>query len=264
MTLTKKFLWAQPEPILDVRCYSIPILRVLVLSVSKVASSASPAAIGRRRQCVAGASSTIPARSSRTHREHAQSIPRFLPSATCAAFLNPISNDLAPGNEDWPDARVRWITDRNLLDPARRRHPLHHGPRLFRAPKDRQRHCSDEMTRADNRLKQHRSRQRSAYTTRAVAEAKRSLPVPVTALWSAETRGQVTRGSWRRAETGGMASIWAWLALSQPCGRKPRNVCRYRGHAALATAASIPWSFIPPGFPSIPLLPPCRSPSPKR
>jgi hypothetical protein len=143
----------------------------------------------------------------------------FLPGATCTGVVGPdLKINCAPGNETWPDAQVRWIADRNLLESDAAKAPFYttaHG--LFGgadgwgsdiAPVDDA--CggiiASSATDHDNVR---------AYTTQAVPESDAlALPGPVTALWSAETRGQVTLVV-RNAQTGEYEASRLGLACSQ-------------------------------------------------
>ena len=121
-----------------------------------------------------------------------------------------------------PDAQVRWITDRNLLESNTAKTPFYtaaHG--LFGgaegwgsdiAPVDAGKDAACGGIIASSATDHDNVR---AYTTQAVPESDAlALPGPVTALWSAETRGQVTLVV-RNAQTGEYEASRLGLACSQ-------------------------------------------------
>ncbi len=198
ITLTKKFLWTQPEPILDMILLDSDT-QMLVLSASKVASFRLS---GGNWTPSASASLVLPRPTPRDPRGRIESTPdgfrAYLPGATCTGSLQPdLKVSCAPGNETWPDAQVRWITDRNLLESDAAKAPFYttaHG--LVGGAEG---WGSDIAPIDDNACRGIIASSTSdhdsvrAYTTQAVAESDAlPLPGPVTALWPAETRGQVT------------------------------------------------------------------------
>jgi hypothetical protein len=219
MTLTKKFLWAQPEPILDVMLLDSDT-EMLVLSASKVASFRLS---GGHWTPGASASLVLPRPIPRDPRGRIQGTPdgfrAYLPGATCTGVLEPdLKIICAPGNENWPDAQVRWITDRNLLESDAAKAPFYTTAHGFVggaegwgsdiAPIDDA--CGGIIASS---VTDHDSVR--AYTTQAVAESDAlPLPGPVTALWSAETRGQVTLVV-RNTQTGEYEASRLGLACSQ-------------------------------------------------
>ncbi len=231
MTLTKKFLWAQPEPILDVMLLDSDT-EMLVLSVSKVASfrlSSGHWTPG------ASASLVLPRPIPRDPRGRIESAPdgfrAYLPGATCTGVLEPdLKIICAPGNENWPDAQVRWITDRNLLESDAAKTPFYTTAHGFVggaegwgsdiAPVNAGNDAGKDAGKDDacggiiaSSSSDHDGVR--AYTTQAVAESDAlPLPGPVTALWSAETRGQVTLVV-RNAQTGEYEASRLGLACSQ-------------------------------------------------
>jgi hypothetical protein len=233
MALTKKFLWAQPEPILDVMLLDSDT-EMLVLTVNKVASFRLS---GGHWTPGASASLVLPRPIPRDPRGRIESAPdgfrAYLPGATCTGILQSDLNlqpDLkvtcAPGNETWPDARVRWITDRNLLESDAAKTPFYTTANgLFggaegwgsdiapvNAGKDAGKDDACGGIIASSNTDHDSVR---VYTTQALAESDAlPLPGPVTALWPAETRGQVTLVV-RNAQTGEYEASRLGLACSQ-------------------------------------------------
>jgi hypothetical protein len=219
INLTKKLLWTQEEPILDVLLFDSNT-QMLVLSVSKIASFRLT---GGNWAPNATASLVLPRPIPRDPRGRIESIPDgfrvYLPGATCTGVFEPdLKISCSPGNETWPDAHVRWVTDRNQLESDAVRTPFYttaHG--LFGgaegwgsdiAPIDDA--CSGIIASSTT---DHDSVR--AYTTQAVAESDAlPLPGPVTALWPAETRGQVTLVV-RNTQTGEYEASRLGLACSQ-------------------------------------------------
>ena len=231
MTLTKTFLWAQPEPILDVTLLDSNT-EMLVLSVSKVASFRLS---GGHWTPGASASLVLPRpipRDPRGRLENtADGFRAYLPGATCTGVLEPdLKIICAPGNETWPDAQVRWITDRNLLESDSAKMAFYTTARgLFGgaegwgsdiAPVTAGKDAGKDARKDEacggiiaSSTTDHDSVR--AYTMGAVAESEAlPLPGPVTALWTAETRGQVTLVV-RNAQTGEYEASRLGLACSQ-------------------------------------------------
>jgi len=200
-TLTKKFLWAQPEPILDVLLLNSNT-QMLVLSASKVASFRLS---GDMWTPSATASLVLPRPVPRDPRGRIEAVPEgfrvFIPGATCTGSIQPdLKIVCAPGNETWSDGQVRWIRDRNLLESDSAKGPFYstaHG--LFGgaegwgsdiAPIDAGKDDACGAIIASSTTDHDNVR---AYTTQAApASDPLPLPGPVTALWPAETKGQVT------------------------------------------------------------------------
>jgi hypothetical protein len=201
ITLTKKLLWAQPEPILDVLLLDSNT-QMLVLSASKVASFRLS---GDKWTPSATASLLLPRPVPRDPRGRIDAVPEgfrvFIAGASCTGSLQPdLKVTCAPGNETWPDAQVRWITDRNELesdavkgpfyttaqgllggaegwgsDIAAVEDPCAGGPAVI---------ASGAATDHD---------EVRAYNSPATPTSEAlPLPGPVTALWPAEKLGQVT------------------------------------------------------------------------
>jgi len=197
VTLTKKPLWAQEEPILDVLLLDSNT-QMLVLNASKVASFRLS---GDKWTGGATASLVLPRPIPRDPRGRIESAPdgfrTYLPGTTCTGVFEPdLKVTCAPGNETWLEGHVRWVTDRNMLESDTVKAPFYttaHG--LFGgadgwgsdiAPIDDA--CGGIIASSATNNDSVR-----AYTTQAVAESDAlPLPGPVTALWPAETHGQVT------------------------------------------------------------------------
>jgi hypothetical protein len=223
VTLTKKLLWAQQEPILDVMLLDSNT-QMLVLSTSKVASFRLS---GDNWTLNATASLVLPRPIPRDPRGRIERTPdgfrAYLPGATCTGSLQPdLKITCAPGNETWPDAQVRWVTDRNLLESDTVKAPFYttaHG--LFggaegwgsdiAAVEDP---CKGGDTVVASSAATDHDEVR-AYTSQATpASDALALSGPVTALWPAETRGQVTLVV-RNAQTGEYEASRLGLACSQ-------------------------------------------------
>jgi len=223
ITLTKKFLWTQPEPILDVLLLdSNP--QMLVLSGSKIASFRFS---GDKWTPSATASLVLPRPIPRDPRGRIERTPdgfrAYLPGATCTGALQPdLKVTCAPGNETWPDAQVRWVTDRNMLESDAGKAPFYSIANGFfggaegwgsdiAAVND---HCnSGDAVIASSAATDHDEVR--AYTSQAMpASEALPLPGPVTALWPAEARGQVTLVV-RNEQTGEYEASRLGLACSQ-------------------------------------------------
>jgi hypothetical protein len=223
ITLTKKFLWTQPEPILDVLLLdSNP--QMLVLSGSKIASFRFS---GDKWTPSATASLVLPRPIPRDPRGRIERTPdgfrAYLPGATCTGALQPdLKVTCAPGNETWPDAQVRWVTDRNMLESDAVKAPFYSIANGFfggaegwgsdiAAVNDP---CnSGDAVIASSAATDHDEVR--AYTSQAMpASEALPLPGPVTALWPAEARGQVTLVV-RNEQTGEYEASRLGLACSQ-------------------------------------------------
>jgi hypothetical protein len=223
MTLTKKFLWAQQEPILDVLLLDSNT-QMLVLSAGKVASFRFS---DGKWMAGASASLVLPRPIPRDPRGRIEGTPdgfrAYLPGATCTGVFEPdLKISCAPGNDTWPDAQVRWITDRNLLESDAAKAPFYttaHG--LFggsggwgsdiAAVEDP---CAGApVVIASGAATDHDEVR--AYNSQATPTSE-ALPLPglVTALWSAETRGQVTLVV-RNEQTGEYEASRLGLSCSQ-------------------------------------------------
>jgi len=200
-TLTKKFLWAQPEPILDVLLVDSNT-QMLVLSPSKVASFRLS---GGEWILSATASLVLPRPIPRDPRGRientADGFRAYLPGATCTGSWKPdLKVTCAAGNEIWPDPQVRWLTDRNMLESDTVKAPFYSVANgLFgggsgwgsdiAALEDP---CVGAPTVIASGAAADHEEVR-AYNSQATPLSETlPLPGPVTALWPAESRGQVT------------------------------------------------------------------------
>jgi hypothetical protein len=117
VTVTKKALWAQPEPILDVLLLDGDA-EMLVLSTKTVASYR---AAGDKWTPSATASLLLARPMPRDPRGRfeatADGFRVYLPVATCQGVWRPeLKLTCRNGTETWPDAQVRWVADRNVLE----------------------------------------------------------------------------------------------------------------------------------------------------
>jgi hypothetical protein len=219
ISLTKKSLWAQPESILDVLLLDSNT-QMLVLSVSKVASFRLTSGSWTSG---ATASLVLPRPVPRDPRGRLESsaggFRAYLPGATCSGVVEPdLKISCAPGNETWPDAQVRWVTDRNLLESDAAKAPFYTTAQgLFGGAEG----WGSDIAAIDgvcggiiaSSASEHENVR--AYTTQAVPESDAlPLPGPVTALWPSETPGQVTLVV-RNAQTGEYEASRLGLACSQ-------------------------------------------------
>jgi hypothetical protein len=223
VTLTTKFLWAQPEPILDVLLLDSNT-QMLVLSASKVASFHFS---GDQWTPSASASLVLPRPIPRDPRGRIERTPggfrAYLPGATCTGAFEPdLKMTCAPGNETWADVPVRWVTDRNLLESDTAKAPFYTTAHGFfggaegwgsdiAAVNDP---CNGgDAVIASSAATDHDEVR--AYNSQATP-ASDALPLsgPVTALWPTEARGQVTLVI-RNAQTGEYEASRLGLACSQ-------------------------------------------------
>jgi hypothetical protein len=115
--LTKKVLWTQPEPILDILTLDSDS-QLLVLDTGKIASYRL---MGDKWMPIASASLVLPRPLPRDPRGRLEATSdgfrAFLPGATCAGAFQPrLKLVCTSGNETWPDVPARWVTDRNVLE----------------------------------------------------------------------------------------------------------------------------------------------------
>jgi hypothetical protein len=219
ITLNKKLLWSGKEPILDVLLLDSNT-QMLVLSVSKVASFRLTSGSWTSG---ATASLVLPRPVPRDPRGRlegsAGGFRAYLPGATCSGVVEPdLKISCAPGNETWPDAQVRWVTDRNLLESDAAKAPFYTTAQgLFGGAEG----WGSDIAAIDgvcggiiaSSASEHENVR--AYTTQAVPESDAlPLPGPVTALWPSETPGQVTLVV-RNAQTGEYEASRLGLACSQ-------------------------------------------------
>jgi hypothetical protein len=207
ITLMKKFLWAQPEPILDVLLLDSN-MQMLVLSTSKVASFRLS---GDNWTPSATASLVLPRPVPRDPRGRiertADGFRAYLPGATCTGSLQPdLKITCAPGNETWPDAQVRWITDRNLLESDAVKGPFYTTAQGLLGGTEGwgsdiaaiQGTCGAAVVATSTSTDRDHVQ---AYQNATSVSDPLPLPGPVTALWPSETAGQVTLVV-RNAQTG--------------------------------------------------------------
>jgi hypothetical protein len=224
VTLTKTMLWTQPEPILDMLLLDSNS-QMLVLSVSKVASFRLA---GGSWTPSATASLVLPRPVPRDPRGRIEKTPdgfrAYLPGVTCTGALQPdLKISCATGNETWPDAQVRWITDRNVLESDAAKTPFYTTAQgLFGGAEGWgsdiapiQGTCGAAVIAAiiTTSTATDRDSVQAYQNTTPVSDAL-PLPGPVTALWPSETPGQVTLVV-RNAQTGEYEASRLGLACSQ-------------------------------------------------
>lgn len=211
--LTKQLLWMQPEPILDVLVLDSSS-RMLVLSPNKITSYRLA---GSAWMPNASASLVLPRPIPRDPRGRLEAAPggfrAYLPGATCTGALQPDpSVTCAADNETWPDAQVRWVSDRNLLESTSAKGQFYTIANGLIAAADG--HVEDAAGQpiagteswgsdlaavdsacgstiiASSASTDHDSVR--AFENTIPASDPVALPGPETALWPAETRGQAT------------------------------------------------------------------------
>lgn len=239
VAVTKKFLLGQQESILDVLLLDSNT-QMLLLSLTKVESYRLS---GDKWTPVATTSLVLPRPLPRDPRGRIQVSPdgfrAYMPGATCNGTLQP---DLkitacAPVNEDWTDAPIHWVTDRNLLVSDDIKTPFFATANgLFTRPDGHvvnragqaiagSEGWGDDIAPVDDACGGNIAVLASsptaghdevrAYTAQgAPGSDALSLPGAVTALWPAETRGQVTLVV-RNAQTGEYEASRLGLACSQ-------------------------------------------------
>jgi hypothetical protein len=223
ITLTKKLLWAQQEPILDVLLLDSNT-QMLVLSVSKVASFRLS---GDKWTPSASASLVLPRPIPRDPRGRIESAPdgfrAYLPGSTCTGvFEADLKVTCAPGNETWLEGHVRWVTDRNMLESDAVKAPFYSIANGFfgsaegwgsdiAAVEDP---CGGAPAVIASGAATDHDEVR-AYNSQAMP-ASEALPLsgPVTALWPAEKLGQVTLVV-HNLQTGAYEASRLGLACSQ-------------------------------------------------
>jgi hypothetical protein len=124
--ITKKLLWAEAEPILDILLLDSDS-QMLILGTEEVASYRL---MGDKWMPSASASLVLPRPLPRDPRGRLAIAPdgfrAYLPGSTCIGALQPqLRIACAPGNENWPDGEGRWVTDRNLLESDATRTPFY-------------------------------------------------------------------------------------------------------------------------------------------
>ncbi len=202
--LTKKPLWTQPEPILDVLFSDSNTM--LLLSTTKIASFRL---IGANWTPAATASLVLPRPAPRDPRGRIEAMSggfrAYLPGSTCSGVLQPdLKVMCAPGNETWPDAHVRWVTDRNVLESDAVKGPFYTAANGVFAMADSRvtgtEAWGSDLASIDSGcgaalLATSSSTDRDsvrAYQGSSPESDPLPLPGPVTALWPAETLGETT------------------------------------------------------------------------
>jgi hypothetical protein len=203
-TLTKKLLWAQPEPILDVLLLDSST-RMLVLGTSKVVSFRF---VGSAWTPGAAVSLVLPRPLPRDPRGRIEASPEgfraYLPGATCIGSLEPdLKITCTLGNEIWPDAQVRWVGDRNVLESDSVKGPFYTVANGIFAMADGHGTGPDawgsDITAIQgtcaaviaSSTATDRDSVQAYQNTSPVSDAL-PLPGPVTALWPSEGRDQAT------------------------------------------------------------------------
>jgi hypothetical protein len=194
ITLTKRPIWTQAEPILDVLLVDSSN-QMLVLSPSKIASFRLSAGAWTP---VTSVSLVLPRPMPRDPRGRLESTPTgfraFIPGTTCSGSLQPdLSVTCSAGNEAWPVEKVRWVTDRNLLETdgvVGSFFTIAHAPEGWGsdiAPNESA--CGSLLIATSTSTDRDTVR---AYQNSTPVSDALSLPGPVTALWPSETRGETT------------------------------------------------------------------------
>ena len=148
----------------------------------------------------------------------------YLPGATCTGSLQPdLKISCAPGNETWPDAQVRWITDRNVLESDAVKGPFYTTAQGLLGGAEGwgsdiapiQGTCGNAVIAAliTTSAATDRDSVQAYQNTTPLSDAL-PLPGPITALWPAETPVQVTLVI-RNAQTGEYEASRLGLACSQ-------------------------------------------------
>jgi hypothetical protein len=200
-SLTKKFLWAQPEPILDVLLLDSNT-QMLVLSTGKVASFRLS---GDKWAPSATASLVLPRPIPRDPRGRIESVSEgfrvFIPGATCSGSLQPdLKVTCAPGNETWLEGHVRWVTDRNMLESEAVKAPFYSIANGFFGGAEGwgsdiaavQDPCAGAPAVIASGAATDHDEVRAYNSQATPASQALPLPGPVTALWPSETRGEAT------------------------------------------------------------------------
>jgi hypothetical protein len=117
VSITKKVLWTQPEPILDILLVDSDS-ELLVLSANTVASYRS---MGDKWTPSATASLVLTRPLPRDPRGRleatADGFRAYLPTATCQGTWRPeLRLTCLNGTATWEDTEVRWVADRNVLE----------------------------------------------------------------------------------------------------------------------------------------------------
>jgi hypothetical protein len=192
--LTKRAVWTQPEPILDILLLDSN-RQMLVLSSSSITSFRINAGAWTP---VASVSLVLPRPMPRDPRGRIEptlsGFRAFVPGATCTGSVQPdLSFSCTTGNETWPIEKLRWVTDRNLLETdgvVGSFFTIPHAPEGWGsdiAPLDSA--CGSVLIASSPAIDRDNVR---AYQDSTAVSDPLPLPGPVTALWSSETRGETT------------------------------------------------------------------------
>jgi len=224
LTLVNRPLWEQPEPVLDLLLLNSGA-QMLVLGTSSVTSyqwnggkwtfvSAAPLALAR----------PMPRDPRGRILSASDGFRVYVPGTSCSGSTQPsLKLTCTAGNETWNG--VRWVSDRNVLESDQTRGSFY-APVV--PPASGAESWGSDVAAADTSCTQGtmviatnagaEREQVQAYEVAggqaSVASAPLSLPGPVTAMWSSETRGQITVVV-RDAQTGEYAASRLGLACAE-------------------------------------------------
>jgi hypothetical protein len=180
VSITKSPLWTQESPILDV-LLADSNSEILVLGVNSIASYRL---MDGKWSAVSSASLALPRPMPRDPRGRLEETPggfrAYLPVGTCEGTLAPeLKVACAPGTAAWQSAPVRWVADRNVLEPYPPAPPIEGVGSDAAGIADP---CGgDTLTIADSPDSEQDSIR--VYQLAAPASEALALPGPVTALW---------------------------------------------------------------------------------
>ncbi len=186
VSITKKLLWAQEDPLLDVLLQDSDS-QMLILSVNSIASYRLT---DGKWIAVSNAALALPRPMPRDPRGRLEPTPAgfraYLPVATCEGSAAPeLRVTCMPGTAVWQSAPVHWVADRNILEPDPPAPPIEGIGSDTATIADP---CGgNALTVADSSNGDHDSIR--AYQLAMPASDPVSLPGPVTALWP-EASGQ--------------------------------------------------------------------------
>jgi len=200
-TLTKKFLWSQQEPILDVLLLDSNS-KMLVLSTSKIASFRFTDGTWTPGPTTSLVLARPLPRDPRGRIEAStEGFRAYVPGTTCSGSLEPdLKITCRPGNETWPDAQVRWVADRNLLESDSVKGPFYTIANGVTGAEgwggdiaSIQSTCGAAVIAAIIASSPATDRDSvQAYQNTSPVSDALPLPGPVTALWPSEARDQAT------------------------------------------------------------------------
>lgn len=244
LSITKKVLWTQPEPILDILLLPGSDSLMMILSANKIASYRLTA---DNWTPIATVSLLLPRPLPRDPRGRlettADGFRAYLPGATCSGVTEPqLKLICMPGNENWANTGVRWVADRNLLESDALRIPFYTtADDFFAMPGGRVQDRSgqpvagsegwgSDIAAIENPcagsqsalvIATNGSTDRDEVRVFEIANGQAStpsdamsLPGPATALWPSESRGQATLVV-RNQQTGEYEASRLGLACSQ-------------------------------------------------